>query len=195
MKSIMKERGKPMTWEAFRGKFLSEYFPDSVRFAKEVEFLQLTQGGKSVTDYAKKFKHLIRFYTLPLDEEWRCHKFKNGLRGDIRLMVARLSIKDFAALVEKARVMEKMKNEVEGQRPQEPQRIGGLSGSTPRHEERRRPYDRPHHQPQESRNFSPQQGRVQCYICGGPHLRSSYPRMEGYCRCNNCGKEGHFGGV
>ena len=130
-----------------------------------------------------------------LDEEWRCHKFKNDLRGDIRLMVARLSIKDFAALVEKARVMEKMKNEVEGQRPQQPQRIGGLSGSTPRHEERRRPYDRPHHQPQESRNFSPQQGRVQCYICGGPHLRSSYPRMEGYCRCNNCGKEGHFGGV
>jgi len=28
---------------------------------------------------------------------------------------------------------------------------------------------------------------------GGPHLRSVYPRMESYCRCNNCGKEGHFG--
>jgi len=166
-----------------------------VRYAKEVEFLQLTQGGKSVTDYAEKFKHLIRFYTLPLDEEWRCHKFENGLRGDIRLMVARLSIKDFAALVEKARVMEKMKNEVEGQCPQQPQRIGGPFGSKPRREERRRPYDRPHHQPQASRNFSPQQGQVQCYICRGPHLRSSCPRMEGYCRFNNCGKEGHFGGV
>jgi len=33
-------------------------------------------------------------------------------------MVAPLSIKDFAALVEKARVMEKMKREVEGQHPQ-----------------------------------------------------------------------------
>jgi len=180
-----------MTWEAFRGKFLSKYFPDSVRYAKEVEFLQLTRGGKSVIDYAEKFKHLIRFYTLPLDEEWICHNFENGLH----LMVAHLSIKDFAALVEKARVMEKMKNEVEGQRPQQPQRIGGPSRSKPRHEERRRPYDTPHHQPQESRNFSPQQGRVQCYICGGPHLRSSCPRMEGYCRCNNCGKEDHFGGV
>ncbi|XP_027912630.1 uncharacterized protein LOC114172246 [Vigna unguiculata] len=129
---------------------------NSVRYAKEVEFLQLTQGGKSVTDYAEKFKHLICFYTLPLDVEWRCHKFENGLRGDIRLMVARLSIKDFAALVEKARMMEKMKNEVEGQHPQQPQRIGGPSRSKPKHEERRRPYDRPHHQPQESRNFSPQ---------------------------------------
>ena len=38
-KSIMKERGEPVTWEAFRGKFLFEYFPDSVRYAKEVEFL------------------------------------------------------------------------------------------------------------------------------------------------------------
>jgi len=73
-----------------------------------------------VTEYAERFKHLNCFYTLPLDEEWRCRKFENGLRGDIRLMVAPLSIKDFAALVEKARVMEKMKHEVEGQRPQQP---------------------------------------------------------------------------
>jgi len=67
---------------------------------------------------------------------------------------------DFAALVEKARVMEKMKNEVEGQRPQQPQRIGGPSESKLRHEERRKPYDRPHHQSQGSRSFHPQQGRV-----------------------------------
>ena len=100
-----------------------------------------------MTKYPEKFKHLKRFYTLQLDKEWRCRKFENGVRGDIRLMVAPLSIKDFAALVEKTRAMEKMKHEVEGQRPQqpqEPQRIGGPSGSKPRHEERRRQYDRPH---------------------------------------------------
>jgi len=159
-KSIMEERGELVTWEAFRGKILSEYFPDSVRYAKEVEFLQLTKGGKTVTNYAEKFKHLSRFYTLPLDEEWRCRKFENDLKGDIRLMVAPLSIKDFAASVEKARVMEKMKNEVEGQRPQQPQRIGGPFGSQPRHDERRRPYDRPPNQPKGSRGFPPQQGRV-----------------------------------
>jgi len=67
MKSIMEERGEPVTWEAFRGKFLLEYFPDSVRYAKEVEFLQLTQGGKLVAEYGEKFKHLSHFYTLPLD--------------------------------------------------------------------------------------------------------------------------------
>jgi len=40
-----------------------------MRYAKEVEFFQLTQGGKSVIEYAEKFKHLNRFCTLPLDEE------------------------------------------------------------------------------------------------------------------------------
>ena len=41
--------------------------------------------------------------------------FENGLRGDLKLMVAPLSIKEFPALVEKARVMEKLKAEVEAQ--------------------------------------------------------------------------------
>jgi len=117
-KSILEERDEPVTWEAFRERFLFEYFPDNIQYAKEVEFLQLTQGGKTVTEYAERFKHLNHFYTLPLYEEWQCRKFENGLCDDIRLMVAPLSIKDFAALVEKARVMEKMKHEVEGQHPQ-----------------------------------------------------------------------------
>jgi len=112
-----------------------------------------------MAEYAEKFKHLSRFYTMPLDEEWRCMKFENGLRGDIRLMVVPLSIKDFAALVEKARVMEKMKQEVEGQRPQH-QKVGGPFRSKPRHEEQRRPYDRPHHQFEGSRSFPSQTGRV-----------------------------------
>ena len=102
MKSIMEERDKPITWKAFTGKFLSGYFLDNMRYAKEVEFLHLTQEGKSMTEYAEKFKHLSRFYTLSLDKEWRCFKFENGLCGDIRLMLAPLSIKDFAALVKKA---------------------------------------------------------------------------------------------
>ena len=48
-------------------------------------------------------------------KDWQCRKFENGLRGDLKLMVASLSIKEFLALVEKARVMEKLKAEVEAQ--------------------------------------------------------------------------------
>jgi len=75
-KSIMDEKRELVTWETFRGKFLSEYFPDSVRYAKEVEFLQLTQGGKTVMDYAEKFKHLNRFYTF--------RSMRNGDAGNLR---------------------------------------------------------------------------------------------------------------
>ena len=70
IKSIMEERDEPVTWEAFRKKFLFEYFLDSIWYAKEVEFLQLTKGGKSIIKYVEKFKHLNRFYTMPFDKEW-----------------------------------------------------------------------------------------------------------------------------
>lgn len=83
-----------------------------------MKFLQLTQGNKYVAEYAERFKHLGHCYTMTLDEEWRCRKFENNLRGDIRVMVAPLSIKDFAALMKKARVMEMIKVEVEAQHPQ-----------------------------------------------------------------------------
>ena len=76
-----------------------------------------------MAEYAENGQPLLHFIA---HEEWRCHKFENGLRGDIRLMVAPLSIKDFAALVEKARVIEKMKREVEGQRPQQSHSLRGL---------------------------------------------------------------------
>ncbi|XP_027927836.1 uncharacterized protein LOC114184725 [Vigna unguiculata] len=143
MKLVMEEKREQITWEAFKKKFLSEYFPDGVRYAKEVEFLQLTQGNKSVVEYAERFKHLGCFYTMPLDEEWRCRKFENGLHGDIRLMVAPFSIKDFATLVERARVMERIKVEVEAQQSQHQQKVDGSSGSTPRIEERKKPYAKP----------------------------------------------------
>jgi len=38
----LEERDEPVSWEIFRERFLSEYFPDSIWYAKEVEFLQLT---------------------------------------------------------------------------------------------------------------------------------------------------------
>ena len=39
-KSILEEREEVVTWGAFKERFLSEYFPDNIRYAKEVEFLQ-----------------------------------------------------------------------------------------------------------------------------------------------------------
>ena len=148
-----------------------------MRYVKEVEFLQLMQGDMLVSEYAEKFKHLGRFHTLRMAEDWQCRKFENGLRGDLKLMVAPLSIKEFPAFVEKARVMEKLKAEVEAQQ-QPQQKVGGPLRSTSRQDDKRKPYSRS--QPQGSSRFSRQSHqhqshRLQCYYCGGPHMRSAYP--------------------
>ncbi|XP_014489905.1 uncharacterized protein LOC106752684 [Vigna radiata var. radiata] len=139
---ILEESRTPITWELFRQKFYREYFPDSVIFAKEVEFLELTQGNMYLSKYVDRFKHLLRFNTMAVDEDWQCHKFENGLRGDVKLMVMGLSIRDFPTLVEKARSLEKAKLEVESQQKQS-QRVGGSITSRGGSNFRRTPYFRP----------------------------------------------------
>jgi len=63
MKQMMEGRGENVTWESVKVIFLKEYFPNNVRNAKEIEFMQLEQGNLSVTDCATRFKHLARFST------------------------------------------------------------------------------------------------------------------------------------
>ncbi|XP_014499208.1 uncharacterized protein LOC106760259 [Vigna radiata var. radiata] len=88
---------------------------DNVIFAKEVEFLQLVQGGMSVFEYADKFKHFLRFHTLYMDKEWQW---------------------------ERAQVIGKTKTEMDSEQKQPP-RIGRLSGSKHCQVTRRTPYSRP----------------------------------------------------
>ncbi|XP_017434511.2 uncharacterized protein LOC108341320 [Vigna angularis] len=202
-RTLLERSGTPITWNLFKKKFYAEYFPDSVRFTKEVEFLQLVQGGMSVTEYADKFKHLIRFHTLVMDEEWQCRKFENGLRGDIKLLVKGLCIKEFPTLVERAKVLEKTKNEVQNQQRQ-PQRIGGPSGSKFNHGDNkfnhgdeRKPYSKPPFQANKRTSFHPsgqvgQSSVVKCFRCGGPHYKSVCPQLVGPMKCYTCGKEGNF---
>ncbi|WVZ19293.1 hypothetical protein V8G54_006615 [Vigna mungo] len=115
-RALLESTNVLITWDLFKTKFYEEYFPNSVRFAKEVEFLQLVQGNMTVSKYADKFKHLLRFHTIAMNEEYQCRKFENGLRGDIKLLVAGFCITRFPVLVERAKMMERMKT----RQPSEP---------------------------------------------------------------------------
>ncbi|XP_052113904.1 uncharacterized protein LOC107475738 [Arachis duranensis] len=103
-----------ITWEVFREEFYNEYFPNSVRQAKELELLQLRQGSMTVAAYTSKFEELCRFSRVcqgPLGdpkgyEEWKCMKYQDGLRNDIMRVVAPLEVKSFVELVNKSRVVE-----------------------------------------------------------------------------------------
>ncbi|XP_020209791.1 uncharacterized protein LOC109794762, partial [Cajanus cajan] len=55
---MLTTQGVTVDWECFRTVFMEKYYPESVRHAKEAEFLRLIQGGLTVSEYALKFEHL-----------------------------------------------------------------------------------------------------------------------------------------
>ncbi|XP_052725926.1 uncharacterized protein LOC128194383 [Vigna angularis] len=195
-RAILADARQPITWEVFRTKFYEEYFPDSVRFAKEVEFLQLVQGSMSVSEYTNRFKHLVRFNTMATSEVWQCRKFENGLRSDLKVLISSLCIRTFPAMVERAKVLERNMAEAERQKKQQ-QAIRGPIVSRGGAVQRRPPYARPNQSSQTSGSqavvpVGPSgQGSVVCYQCGGPHYRSSCPQLVGVKHCNRCGRNGH----
>nr|KYP33005.1 hypothetical protein KK1_046196 [Cajanus cajan] len=104
---MLESRGVLVYWDYFRKVFLENYFPDSVRYAKEAEFMRLHQGSLSVSEYAMRFKHLARFYSQAISEAWRCRKFVEGLRHELKRVIVPMFIVEFLALVEKAKTVER----------------------------------------------------------------------------------------
>ena len=182
----MEDRGEDATWENFKVRFLKEYFPDSVRYAKEIEFMQLEPGNLSVTEYATRFKHLARFYTQTMTEAWRCRKFEFGLKQELKEVVIPMSIRDFPALVEKAKVVESLKSSSRISKPQ----VGGPSRSTPKYEDKKKPYSRP----QSFRSGGPTSQllpNVKCFRCGGEHIVKFCPHLVPNVTCVRCHIYGH----
>ncbi|XP_047150199.1 uncharacterized protein LOC124822251 [Vigna umbellata] len=166
----------------------------SVRFAKEVEFLQLVQGGMSVFEYTNKFKHLVHFNTMTTSEEWQCIKFENGLRSDLKVLISSLCIRSFPAMVERAKVLEKNMAEAEQHKKQQ-QVVRGPIVSRGNVNQRRIPYARPNTSGSQAliiAGQSGQQGNVTCFQCGGPHYRSSCPKLIGGKFCARCRRSGHL---
>ncbi|MCI73744.1 cellular nucleic acid-binding protein, partial [Trifolium medium] len=53
--------GAVITWARFKTEFLTKYFPADERNRKVIEFMELKQGGMTVSEYAAKFEDLCRF--------------------------------------------------------------------------------------------------------------------------------------
>nr|KYP69586.1 hypothetical protein KK1_008783 [Cajanus cajan] len=187
-------RGVTVDWECFWTVFMEKYFPESVRHAKEAEFMRLHQGGMTVSEYAMKFEHLARFYSQGIAEAWKCRKFADGLRYELRRVVVPMAITEFPALVEKAKVVERLEG---GNRVV--RTAGGPSGSK-KGESQRKPYDRP--QSQQGGSVARQSSSVasggrqsggvtlRCFRCAGPHFVKDCPHTESRCfRCHQMGYE------
>jgi hypothetical protein len=98
--------------ESFRQKFLDKYFPSCVRSDKDRQFLKLYQGNMTISEYADKFESLakhFRYFRDHVDEDYKCERFENGLKYEIKESVEPLEIRQFQALVEKCNKLERMK--------------------------------------------------------------------------------------
>nr|KYP38781.1 Transposon Ty3-I Gag-Pol polyprotein [Cajanus cajan] len=105
---LLEGGGIIITWKVFRAKFFEKYFPNDVRRAKEIEFMQLKQGNMTVGEYASKFEELGKYSTFFYhpDERMKCIKFEDGLRPKLRKAVGILVISDFPTLIHECRILE-----------------------------------------------------------------------------------------
>ncbi|XP_020208618.1 uncharacterized protein LOC109793562 [Cajanus cajan] len=138
-KQMMGSRGVVVDWDCFKRVFLEMYFPDSVRYAKEAVFIRLQQGSLSVSEYAMRFEHLVRFYSQAISEAWPCRKFAEGLGHELKRVIGPMSIEEFPALVQKAKTIERLEG---GGSSGKAARVQEGSYGSKRGDQQRGPYDR-----------------------------------------------------
>ncbi|XP_050895380.1 uncharacterized protein LOC127101998 [Lathyrus oleraceus] len=103
-KQLMESNNEALNWDAFKPNFFDKYFPSSARSEKEAQFLKLYQGNMTIVEYADKFDSLVkhfRYFRDNVDENYKCQRFEQGLRYEIKESVEPLEIRPFQALVEK----------------------------------------------------------------------------------------------
>ncbi|XP_052735879.1 uncharacterized protein LOC128197680 [Vigna angularis] len=183
MKRLMESDEEAITWNSFKDKFLEKYFPTSAKIEREQEFLALRQSGMSVQEYIDRFEYLIRFYSQHMTEGWKCQRFEQGLRYDLRRMIVPLEIKKFPALVEKTKKVELL--EMNRNRVDKTQKDKFIRG---------KPWKKPYQRPQPLMRTA-----VKCFECGGAHYKKDCPKLSGVKveekRCFVCNKLGHFAHV
>ena len=99
--------GEDITWERFKEKFRTYHIPTRVLKTKQREFLALTQGSMTVSEYLNKFNHLARYSIHDVNtEERKVDRFLGGLSPTLRCQLSMLDFPDFQTLVNKALIAE-----------------------------------------------------------------------------------------
>jgi hypothetical protein len=69
-----------ITWDQFKAAFYGNYIPPGFMAMKHIEFMRLTQGNKSLTEYLQAFNNLARYATKFVDTNAKkIASFKRGL--------------------------------------------------------------------------------------------------------------------
>ncbi|XP_040934455.1 uncharacterized protein [Gossypium hirsutum] len=101
---------KEGTWEFFKTAFQGKYVGASYVDTQRREFLNLTQGDKSMTEYEAEFLRLSRYTRGMVATEYECCvHFEDGPKDSLRVLIAAQRKRDVSALVDKAKIAEDMK--------------------------------------------------------------------------------------
>ncbi|XP_024017741.1 uncharacterized protein LOC112090514 [Morus notabilis] len=161
--------------------FNEQYFPQSYREEKALEFMSLLQGDMSIREYEAKFNDLSRFApSLVESEHMRCLKFEKGLKNSVMRSLVALRLRNFQDLVAAATRVEQ-DNLAYHQSKEEAGRVSvsyrpSVSGG-----------------PQRSGRRNRNQGQMVGGMASGGSSSSGSDRNAPYGpRCHHCGQVGHI---
>jgi hypothetical protein len=92
-----------ITWDKFRTAFRAHHIPAGLIERKLNEFLSLTQGTRTVTQYAQVFNHLCQYAGSHADTDARkCDRFRRGLNTKLKEWLNLVKAENFNELVNMA---------------------------------------------------------------------------------------------
>jgi hypothetical protein len=103
------------TWTEFEAAFREHHVPQGLVQLKEDEFRELTQDGRSVSEYVHKFTELARYAPDDVSTEGKkMARFLKGLRPELKTILASQDFLSFSHLSNKAIQVERAKEEEKG---------------------------------------------------------------------------------
>jgi hypothetical protein len=200
----MQPVGHVVTWDEFRTAFKAHHIPEGLIERKLNEFLTLTQGTRTVMQYAQAFNHLCQYAGYHADTDARKRdRFRHGLNTKLKERLNLVRADNFNKLVNMAITQEdcisahwaeKKRKTPTGPSNVQPPRYRLFQNPATRAPSQNnlpgRWVARPPHQAQFNRPPTPQPQQQQQQ---GP--RPSFPpsnQGNNNNRCFNCGSPSHF---
>ncbi|XP_073363175.1 uncharacterized protein [Aegilops tauschii subsp. strangulata] len=107
-----------ITWGKFKDHFCKYHIPAGILKIKQREFLALTQGSLSVSEYLHKFTHLARYSLYDVvTEERKIYRFLGGRNQHLRCTLSMFGFPDFQTLVNKALIAKREDKLVHDNKP------------------------------------------------------------------------------
>jgi hypothetical protein len=103
------------TWAEFEAAFREHHVPQGIVHLKEDEFRELTQGGRSVSEYVHEFTELARYAPDDVSTEAKkMARFLKGLRPELKTILASHDFLSFSHLSNKVIQVERAREEEKG---------------------------------------------------------------------------------